>query len=45
MGNLPDCRLEPGMVFRNTGVDFFWCCVTKKRRVKLKVRLFVCLHG
>ena len=24
MGSLPECRLEPGMVFRSTGVDFFW---------------------
>ena len=23
MGNLHECRLELGMVFRNTGVDFF----------------------
>ncbi|XP_068707671.1 uncharacterized protein [Montipora foliosa] len=23
MGSLPECRLEPGMVFRNTGVAFF----------------------
>ena len=23
MGNLPECKLEPGMVFRNSGVDFF----------------------
>ena len=23
MGKLPGCRLEPGIVFRNNGVDFF----------------------
>ena len=36
MGNLPECRLEPGMVFRNTGVDFFGPMIVKERAVKLK---------
>ena len=36
MGNLPECRLEPGMVFRNTGVDFFGPMIVKERVVKLK---------
>ena len=36
MGNLPECRLEPGMVFRDTGVDFFGPMIVKKRAMKLK---------
>ena len=46
MGNLPECRLEPGMVFRNTGVDFFGPVIVKERVVKLKctvVGFFACL--
>ena len=36
MGNLPECRLEPGMVFRNTGVDFFGPMIVTERVVTLK---------
>lgn len=45
MGNLPECRLEPGMVFRNTGVDFFGPMLVKERRSEVKVYgcLFTCL--
>ena len=45
MGNLPECRLEPGMVFRNTGVDFFGPMLVKERRSEVKVYscLFVCM--
>ena len=28
MGNLPECTLEPGMVFRNTGVAYFGPMIT-----------------
>ena len=45
MGNLPECRLEPGMVFRNTGVDFFGPMLVKERRSEVKsLRWLVCLH-
>ena len=37
MGNLPECRLELGMVFRTTGVDFFGPMLVKDRRSKVKV--------
>ena len=45
MGNLPECRLEPGIVFRNTGVDFFGPMLIKERCSKVKVYgcLFVCM--
>ena len=45
MGNLPECRLEPGIVFRNTGVDFFGPMPIKERRSEVKVYgcLFVCM--
>ena len=45
MGNLPECRLQPGMVFRNTGVDFFGPMVIKERRSDFKVYgcLLVCM--
>ena len=45
MGSLPECRLEPGMVFRNTGVDFFGPMLIKERRSKVKVYgcLFTCM--
>ena len=36
-GNLPECRLEPGIVFRNTGVDFFGPMLIKERRSEVKV--------
>jgi len=38
MGHLPECRLEPGMVFRNTGVDFFGPMLVKEYGC-----LFTCL--
>ena len=41
MGSLPECRLEPGMVFRNTGVDFFGPMLVKERRNEIK--LYGCL--
>ena len=46
MGNLPECRLEVGMVFRNTEVDFFGPMLVKEKRSEVKVFgcLFVCLH-
>ena len=37
MGNLPECRLEPGMVFSNTGVDYFDPMIIKDRRREVKV--------
>ncbi|KAL9955325.1 hypothetical protein ACROYT_G036632 [Oculina patagonica] len=37
MGNLPECRPEPGMVFRNTGVDFFGPVLVKEKRSEVKV--------
>ena len=45
MGNLPGCRLEPGMVFNNTGVDFFGPMIMEGRRSEVKVYgcLFVCM--
>jgi len=45
MGNLPECRLEPRIVFRNAGVDFFGPVLVKERRSKVKVYgcLFVCM--
>ena len=45
MGSLPECRLEPGMVFRNTGVDFFGPMLVKERCSEVKVYgcLFTCM--
>ena len=45
MENLPGCRLEPGMVFRNTGVDFFGPMIMEGTRSEVKVYgcLFVCM--
>lgn len=45
IGNLPGCRLEPGMVFKNTGVDFFCPMIMEGRRSEVKVYgcLFVCM--
>ena len=45
MGNQPECRLEVGMVFRNTGVDFFGPMLVKEKRSEVKVYgcLFVCM--
>ena len=45
MGNLPECRLQPGMVFRNTGVDFCGPVIIQERRGDVKVYdcLLVCL--
>ena len=45
MGSLPECRLEPGMVFRNTGVDFFGPMLVKERCNEIKVYgcLFPCM--
>ena len=45
MGNVPECRLEPGIVFRNTGVDFFGPMIIKESRSEDKVYgcLFVCM--
>ena len=45
MGNLPECRLEPGRVFMNTGVDYFGPMIIKERRSEVKVYgcLFVCM--
>ena len=37
MGNLPECRLEPGMVFRNTGVDLYGPMIIKERRSEVQV--------
>ena len=37
MGSLPECRLESGMVFRNTGVDFFGPMLVKAKRSEVKV--------
>ena len=47
MGNLPEKRLEPGMVFRNTGIDFFESMLVKERRSKVKVYgfLFACMSS
>ena len=44
MGNLPECLLEVGMVFRNTGVDFVGPMLVKEKRSEVKVYgcLFVC---
>ena len=45
MGNLPECRPEPGMVLRNTGVDYFGPMIIEERRSEVKVydSLFVCM--
>ena len=45
MGNVPECRLEPGIVFRSTGVDFFGPMIIKESRSEVKVYgcLFVCM--
>ena len=45
MGNVPECRLEPGIVFRNTGVDFFGPMIIKESRSEVIVYgcLFVCM--
>ena len=37
MGNVPECRLEPGIVLRNTGVDFFGPMIIKESRSEVKV--------
>jgi len=38
MGSLPECcRIEPGVVFRNTGVDVFGPMLVKERRSEVKV--------
>ena len=34
MGNLPECRLEPEVAFRNTGVDVFGPIVERRSEVK-----------
>jgi len=45
MGSLPKWRLEPGMVFRNTGVDFFGPMLVKERHSKINFYgVFVHLH-
>ena len=44
MGNLPECRLEPGIVFRNTGVDFSDLYSLKKDAAKVKC-MVVCLFA
>ena len=41
MGNLPELRLEPGMVFMNTGVDYFGPMIIKERRSEVKVYGFL----
>ena len=45
MGSLPECRLEPGMVFRNTGVDFSGPMLVRERRNEIKLYgcLFTCM--
>ena len=45
MGNLPECRLEVGIVFRNTGVDFFGPMLVEEKRSEVNVYgcLFVCM--
>ena len=45
MKNLPECRIEPGIIFRNTGVDFFSPVIIKERGSEVKVYgcLFVCM--
>ena len=45
MRNLPEYRLEVGMVFRNTGFDFFGPMLVKEKRGEVKVYgcLFVCM--
>ena len=37
MGNLPERRLEPEMVFMSTGVDYFGPMIIKERRSEVKV--------
>ena len=41
MGNLPERRLEPGMVFMNTGVDYSGPMIIKERRSEVKVYGFL----
>ena len=41
MENLPERRLEPGMVFMNTGVDYFGPMIIKERRSEVKVYGFL----
>jgi len=45
MTNLPECRLEPRMVFRNTAAAFFGPMLIKERHSEVKVYgcLFVCM--
>ena len=45
MGSLPGCQLEPGRVFRNTGVDFFGPMLVKEGHSEVKVYgcLFPCM--
>ena len=45
MGSLPECRLEPGMVFRNTEVDFSGPMLVRERRNEIKLYgcLFTCM--
>ena len=37
MVNVPEYRLEPGMVLRNTGVNYFGPMIIKERRSEVKV--------
>ena len=37
MGNVPECRLEPGIVFRNTGVDFFGPMIIKEQQQQQQI--------
>ena len=37
MESLPECRNEPEIVFRNTGVDFFGPVIIKERHSEVKV--------
>ena len=39
MGNVPECRLEPGIVFRNTGVDFFGPMIIKEQQQQQQILL------
>lgn len=45
VGNLPEFRLEAGVIFQNTGIDFFGPMYVKEKHSTVRVygSLFVCM--